>query len=83
MQLHTEIDLSDVDGSLQVLTKFLETPIEDMVKVKEISSGRILLADGQNADSIIETEKVSVKAKFTPKGYAREFEIDLGMEKLV
>ena len=83
MQLHTEIDLSDVDGSLQVLAKFLETPIEDMVKAKEISSGRILLADGQNADSIIESEKVSVKARFTPKGYAREFEIDLGMEKLV
>lgn len=83
MQLHTEIDLADVDGSLQVLTKFLETPIEDLVKAKEISSGRIMLADGQNADSIIESEKVSVKAKFTPKGYAREFEIDLGMEKLV
>lgn len=83
MQLHTEIDLSDVEGSLQVLAEFLSTPISDMVSDKEISAGRILLADGQSADSIIESEKVSVKARFTPKGYAREFEVDLGMEKLV
>lgn len=83
LQLHTEIDLSDVAGSLKVIAKFLETPIEQMIADKEISSGRVLVADGQSADSIVQTERVSLKARFTPKGYARELEVDLGMERLV
>lgn len=82
MQLHTEIDLTDVQGSLLTLAKFLETPVDEMVQAKEISSGRVIIAEGQDADTIIETERVSLKVRFTPKGYAREFDIDLGMERL-
>ncbi|MGN0710496.1 MAG: DUF2586 domain-containing protein [Anaerovoracaceae bacterium] len=82
LQMHTEIDLADVEGSLIALSKFLESPLNEMVANKEISAGRVIVADGQNADTIIDTETVNLKARFTPKGYVREFEVDLGMERL-
>lgn len=78
-QLHTEIDLSDVDGSLKVLAQIIGSPIDQMAREKEISQGRIIIPPGQD---ILRTEKVALIARFTPKGYAREFEIDLGMEAI-
>lgn len=78
-QLHTEIDLSDVDGSLKVLAQIIGSPIDQMAREKEISQGRIIIPPGQD---LLTTEKVALIARFTPKGYAREFEIDLGMEAI-
>lgn len=77
LQLQSEVDLTDVDGGLQAIGKILEAPLDEMVAAKEISAGRIIIPAGQD---ILKTEKVSLKVRFTPKGYAREFEIDLGME---
>lgn len=77
-QMHTEIDMQDVEGSLAALGKILESPLDQMVQDKEISSARIIIPAGQD---VLKNEKVNLKVRFIPKGYTREFEIDLGMER--
>lgn len=79
MELQKEIDLEDLDTSLIVSAEIIATPLDVAKGNKEISSGRIIIPEGQD---ILGTEKISLTIKFTPKGIAREFSIDIGIEKL-
>lgn len=76
-QLQSDIDMEDVQGSLEAIAKFIETPLDDMVRAKEISSARISVPEGQD---ILATETMNVIIRFVPVGHVREIEIDLGME---
>lgn len=77
MQLQSDVDMADVQGSLETIAKFIETPLDDMVRAKEISSARIEVPEGQD---ILTTETLSVIIRFVPVGHVREIDIDLGME---
>ncbi len=76
-ELQSDIDMTDVQGSLETIAKFIQTPLDTMARNKEISSARIVVPEDQD---ILATEKLSVIIRFIPIGHVREIEIDLGME---
>lgn len=78
LELQKEVDMSDVDKSLAVTAEFIQEPIDLAVENKEISSGRIIIPEGQD---ILGTEKLSLIIRYVPKGHYREIDIDLGIEK--
>lgn len=75
--IQSEVDMSDLQGSLETIAKFIEIPLDKMSEKKEISSARIIVPENQD---ILATEKLSVKIRYVPIGHIREIEIDLGME---
>jgi hypothetical protein len=77
MQLQSDVDMADVQGSLETIAKFIETPLDEMVRLKEISSARIEVPEDQD---ILTTETLNVIIRFVPVGHVREIDIDLGME---
>lgn len=77
LQLQSEVDMSDPEGSLEAISKFIETPLDKMVRDKEISAARIVIPEGQD---ILSTEKLKIIVRYVPIGHIREIEIDLGME---
>lgn len=76
--LQDDIDLEDIQNELETRAKFMQTPLDDMVKLKEISSATITVPEGQD---IITTEKMAVTVRYVSRGYLREIEIDLGRTK--
>lgn len=76
-QLQSDVDMSDLQGSLEAIAKFVETPLDTMAQKKEISSVRITVPDGQD---ILVTETLNVIIRYVPVGHIREIVIDLGME---
>ena len=78
-EIQSDIDMEDVQGSLEAIAKFIQTPLDDMARKtpKEISMARIIVPEGQD---ILVTEKLRVIIRYVPIGHAREIEIDLGME---
>ncbi len=76
-ELQSEIDMVDPQGSLDVIAKFVQIPLDEMVRNKEVSSARIFVPEGQD---ILSTEKLNMVIRFIPKGHVREMELDLGME---
>ncbi len=76
--LQDDIDLEDVQNELETRAKFMQKPLDDMVKLKEISSATIIVPEGQD---IIATEKMSVIIRYVSRGYIREIEVDLGRTK--
>lgn len=76
-QLQSDVDMEDVQGSLEAIAKFIETPLGAMVRKKEISSARIIVPEGQD---ILVTETLRVVIRYVPIGHVREIEIDIGME---
>ncbi len=78
LELQKEVDMSDVDKSLAVTAEFIQEPIDRAVENKEISSGRIIIPEGQD---ILGTEKLNLIIRYVPKGHYREIDVDLGIEK--
>lgn len=76
-QLQGMVDMEDLQGSLEAIAKFIEIPLDEMVRAKEISSARIEVPEDQN---ILVTETLKVVIRYVPIGYVREIQIDLGME---
>lgn len=76
-ELQSDIDMEDIQGSLETIAKFIQTPLDTMARNKEISSARIIVPEGQD---ILATEKLNIKIRFAPIGHYREIDIDLGME---
>ncbi len=76
-ELQSDIDMTDVQGSLETIAKFIQSPLDTMVRNKEISSVRIVVPEDQD---ILATEKLNVIIRYIPIGHVREIEIDLGME---
>lgn len=76
LQLQDEIDMSDLSGSLEAIKSFIQVPLDEMVKKKEISSGKIVIPTGQD---ILANEKLDLKIIYIPVGHIREMEIDMGM----
>lgn len=76
-QLQSQIDINNLDAELEAIAKFAETPLDQMVTDKEISSARIIIPEGQD---ILSTEKLNLIIRYVPIGYVREMEVNLGME---
>lgn len=76
LQLQSDVDMEDVDGDLAAKGQFIQAPLEDMVKDKEISSVSISVPEGQD---ILVTEKMHIIIRYVPRGKIREIVIDLGV----
>jgi len=77
LQIQTQVDMDDLEGSLEAIAKFIQVPADKMVRDKEISSARIIVPEGQD---ILGTEKLNLKIRYVPIGHLREIEIDMAME---
>lgn len=76
-ELQSDIDMADVQGSLETIAKFIQIPLDVMARAKEITSARIIVPEGQD---VLVTEKLNVVIRYVPIGHVREIAIDLGME---
>ncbi|MPM66702.1 hypothetical protein SDC9_113613 [bioreactor metagenome] len=76
LQLQSDVDMEDVDGDLAAKGQFIQAPLEDMVKDKEISSVSINVPEGQD---ILVTETMHIIIRYVPRGKIREIVIDLGV----
>lgn len=76
LQLQSDVDMEDVDGDLAAKGQFIQAPLEDMIKDKEISSISITVPEGQD---ILVTEMMHIIIRYAPRGKIREIEIDLGV----
>lgn len=74
--LQEDVDMSDMQGDLEAKAKFIQSPADDMVDAKEISSVAITVPENQN---ILVDETMHVIIRYVPIGKIREIEIDLGM----
>ena len=77
LELQSDVDMVDVQGSLETMAKFIQIPLDIMARSKEISSAKIIVPEGQD---ILATEKLIIVIRYIPIGHIREIEIDLGME---
>lgn len=74
LQLQSDVDLEDVDGDLAAKAQFIQTPLDAMVRDKEISSVSVTVPSGQDIQS---TETMQVKVRYVSHGKVREIDIDV------
>lgn len=77
-QLQSDVDLEDVDGDLAAKALFIQAPLDDMVRAKEISSVAVTVSAGQDVQS---TEAMQVKVRYVSRGILREIDVDVGQTR--
>ena len=78
LQLQSDVDLEDVQGDLEAKAQFIQSPLDDMVRAKEISAATLTVPENQD---ILATEKMDVIVRFVSRGILREIGIDVGRSK--
>lgn len=73
--LQEDIDVEDTQGELERRAKYMEAPLDDMVRNKEISSAQITVPEGQD---IIKNERMDVVVRYVSRGYIRRIHVDIG-----
>lgn len=76
--LQSDIDMDDIDGDLATKAKFIQTPADEMVRVKEISSVEVSIPPNQD---ILKTETLELVLRYVPRGKIREIIVRLGMKR--
>ncbi|WP_411676860.1 DUF2586 domain-containing protein [Caproicibacter sp.] len=74
-QLQSGVDLEDVDGDLAAKAAFIQTPLDEMVRQKEISAVTVTVPPDQDVQK---TEAMQVKVRYVSRGIVREIDIDVG-----
>lgn len=77
-ELQTEIDPEQIEESITVLQEQLNTPIEDAVRDKIISSGRLEI-DTENLN-ILADESIDVRVTYVPMGHVRDMHLTFAVE---
>ena len=73
--LQEDIDVEDTQGELERRAKYMEAPLDDMVRNKEISSAQITVPEGQD---IIKDERMDVVVRYVSRGYIRTIRVNIG-----
>lgn len=73
--LQEDIDVEDTQGELERRAKYMEAPLDEMVRNKEISSAQITVPEGQD---IIKDERMDVIVRYVSRGYIRTIHVDIG-----
>ena len=73
--LQEDIDAEDTQGELERRAKYMEAPLDEMVRAKEISSAQITVPEGQD---IIKDERMDVVVRYVSRGYIRTIHVDIG-----
>lgn len=77
-ELQTEIDPEQIEESITVLREQLNTPIEDAVRDKIISSGKLEI-DTENLNILVD-ESIDVRVTYVPMGHVREMNLTFAVE---
>lgn len=77
-ELQTEIDPEQIEESITVLQEQLNTPIEDAVRDKIISSGRLEI-DTENLNILVD-ELIDVRVTYVPMGHVRDMHLTFAVE---
>lgn len=77
-ELQTEIDPEQIEESITVLQEQLNTPIEDAVRDKIISSGRLEI-DTENLNILVD-ESIDVRVTYVPMGHVRDMHLTFAVE---
>lgn len=80
-ELQTEIDPEDLDTSISILQANLNTPVEEAVDDKIISSGRLEI-DTENLNILVD-ETIDVRVTYVPMGHVREMNLTFAVENPV
>ena len=67
--------MEDTQGELERRAKYMEAPLDEMVRAKEISSAQITVPEGQD---IIKDERMDVVVRYVSRGYIRTIHVDIG-----
>lgn len=77
-ELQVEIDPNDLEASIASITEQLNTPVEDAVRNKIISSGSVTI-DTENLN-ILADESLDVRITYVPMGHVREMGLTFAVE---
>lgn len=77
-ELQVEIDPNDLETSIASITEQLNTPVEDAVRSKIISSGSVAI-DTENLN-ILADESFDVRITYVPMGHVREMNLTFAVE---
>ena len=80
-ELQSEVDPGDLDASISILQANLNTPVEDAVDDKIISSGRLEI-DTENLNILVD-ESIDVRVTYVPMGHVREMNLTFAVENPV
>ena len=80
-ELQIEIDPEQIEESITVLQEQLNTPIEDAVNDKIISSGKLEI-DTENLNILVD-ESIDVRVTYVPKGHVRAMNLTFAVENPV
>lgn len=73
--LQEDIDLTDTQGELERLAKYVEEPLDQMAEAGEISEGEITVPSGQDVQT---SEAMELTVRYAARGYIRTIRVDLG-----
>lgn len=77
-ELQVEIDPEDVETSITNIREQLNTPLEDAVRDKIISSGSVSI-DTENLNILVD-EKLDINITYVPMGHVREMNLTFAVE---
>lgn len=76
IEIQSQIDPTDVEGSVKAFKEFVQLPIERMVDDKDLISGEVIIPEGQD---VLGTSKLQVKVSAVPMPIMREIEIEFAL----
>lgn len=73
-----EVDPGDIETSITNIQEQLNTPVEDAVRDKVISSGSVTI-DTENLNILVD-EKLDINITYVPMGHVREMNLTFAVE---
>ena len=77
-ELQVEIDPGDIETSITNIQEQLNTPVEDAIRDKIISSGSVAI-DTENLNILVD-ESLDIRVTYVPMGHVREMNITFAVE---
>lgn len=77
-ELQVEIDPGDIETSIALIQERLNTPVEDAIRDKIISSGSVEI-DTENLNILVD-ESLDVRITYVPMGHVREMNLTFAVE---
>ena len=77
-ELQVEVDPSDIETSLKSIQEQLNIPVEDALRDKVISAGRVEI-DMENLDILVD-ESLDIRITYVPMGHVRNMNLTFAVE---
>lgn len=76
--VQVEVDPGDIETSITNIQEQINTPVEDAVRDKVISSGSVTI-DTENLNILVD-EKLDINITYVPMGHVREMNLTFAVE---